>query len=98
MFGSPLAVRAARGAAASAAVGRALAESCAAAEPPDRLGLARWMLIGAGQAAVFGVLAALWWLVGSQRFAFTLDRAARGLGKTLWFSPFKSEFYGRSAA
>ena len=26
-----------------------------------------------------------------------LDRAARGLGKTFWFGPFKINFYGRSA-
>lgn len=80
------------------AYGQGPSEACAAAEPPDRLGLARWMAQGLVQAAVFGVLAAAGWIVRSPTFAFTLDRAARGLGKTLWFGPFKTEFYGRSAA
>ena len=36
-------------------------------------------------------------LVGARDFAFTLDRAARGLGKTLWWGPFKIQFYGLRA-
>jgi glycosyltransferase involved in cell wall biosynthesis len=80
------------------AYGQGPSEACAAADPPDRMGLARWMVIGAVQALVFGVLAGFWWLLGSPRFAFTLDRAARGLGKVLWWNAFRSEFYGRSAA
>ena len=70
---------------------------CAARTPPDRLGIARWMVIGAGQASVYGLLAALQWLLRSPRFAFTLDRAVRGLGKTLWGGPFKIHFYGLRA-
>ena len=31
------------------------------------------------------------------RRAFALDRAARGLGKVLWFPPFKPRFYGLPA-
>ncbi|WP_340646023.1 glycosyltransferase family 2 protein [Phenylobacterium sp.] len=70
---------------------------CAARTPPDRLGVARWMVIGVGQAGVFGLLAGLQWLIRSPRFAFTLDRAVRGLGKTLWGGPFKIHFYGLRA-
>ncbi|MES2723906.1 MAG: glycosyltransferase family 2 protein [Pseudomonadota bacterium] len=70
---------------------------CAARTPPDRLGVARWMVIGVGQAGVFGLMAALQWLTRSPRFAFTLDRAVRGLGKTLWGGPFKIHFYGLRA-
>jgi succinoglycan biosynthesis protein ExoM len=56
------------------------------------------MVIGLGQTAVFGAgrggqMDAL----GAPDRAQALDRVARGLGKTLWFGPFKINFYGRSA-
>lgn len=79
------------------AYGQGASAACAAATPPNYPGLAFWMTQGLVQAGVFGVLAALKWLIGAPDFAFTLDRAARGLGKTLWWGPFKIEFYGRSA-
>ena len=79
------------------AYGQGPTSHCAASNPPDRLGMLRWMVIGLGQAGVFGLLAALQWLIRSPRFAFTLDRAARGLGKTLWGGPFKIHFYGLRA-
>jgi hypothetical protein len=56
------------------------------------------MAQGLVQAAAFGALAGVQWVTRAPNFAFTLDRAARGLGKTLWWGPFKIEFYGRSAA
>jgi len=80
------------------AYGQGPSAHCAAADPPDRLGLARWMVQGLAQALVFGVLAGVKWLVRAPDFAFALDRAARGLGKTFWWGPFKIEFYGRGAA
>ena len=79
------------------AYGQGPSAACAAATPPDRLGVARWMIIGLGQAAAYGVLALAKGLVGARDFAFTLDRAARGLGKTLWWGPFKIQFYGLRA-
>lgn len=79
------------------AYGQGPSAHCAAASPPDRVGVARWMLIGLAQAAVFGAVAGLKWLVRAPDRAQALDRAARGLGKTLWFGPFKINFYGRSA-
>ena len=66
----------------------------------DRLvavGVARWMAQGVVQAAVFGALAGFKWLTRAPDFAPTLDRAARGLGKTLWWGPFKIHFYGLRA-
>ena len=72
-------------------------EHCASSTPPDWPGVARWMVIGLGQAAVFGAVAAVKWLIGAPDRAQALDRAARGLGKTFWFGPFKINFYGRSA-
>jgi hypothetical protein len=37
------------------------------------------------------------WLMARDDWAQALDRAARGLGKLLWWGPFKIRFYGRAA-
>jgi len=79
------------------AYGQGPSAHCAAASPPDRAGVARWMAVGLAQAAVFGTVAGLKWLVRARDRADWLDRAARGLGKTLWWGPFKIQFYGRTA-
>lgn len=80
------------------AYGQGPSEHCASQSPPDRVGVARWMLIGFGQAVVFGLIGAVQWLARSPAFAMNLDRAARGLGKTLWWGAFKIQFYGRTPA
>jgi len=54
----------------------------------------RWMAIGAGQAAVWGVLAAGLTLVGSPHRAEFYDRTARGVGKMFWMKGFEPQFYG----
>jgi glycosyltransferase involved in cell wall biosynthesis len=79
------------------AYGQGPSEHCAVQTPPDRLGVARWMLIGVAQAVIYGAKASLLWLIRSPRWPNVLDQAARGLGKTLWWGPFKIGFYGRSA-
>lgn len=79
------------------AYGQGPSASCAARTPPDLLGVAGWMAQGAVQAAVFGALAAIKWALRAPDLAFTADKAVRGLGKTLWFGPFKIEFYGRGS-
>jgi glycosyltransferase involved in cell wall biosynthesis len=79
------------------AYGQGPSSACAAASPPDRLGVGRWMAVGLAQAAVYGLLAGGKWLVRSPGFASTLDLAARGLGKTFWWGPFKVHFYGLRA-
>lgn len=79
------------------AYGQGPTAHCAAAQPRDNVGVARWMVIGLGQAAVFGVIAGFKWLTRAKDRAEWLDRAARGLGKTLWWGPFKIHFYGRTA-
>lgn len=53
-----------------------------------------WMAWGFVQLCTFGAAAALQWITGGRRRAFTLDRAVQGLGKVLWFPPFKIGFYG----
>ena len=60
------------------------------------LACAGWMAQGVVQAAVFAVLGAVSWLTKSPKTAFRLDKAARGLGKLLWFPPFKMKFYGQT--
>ena len=79
------------------AYGQGPTSHCAAASPPDRVGVARWMAVGVVQAALFGALAGFKWLTQAGDRAEWLDRAARGLGKTLWWGPFKIAFYGRTA-
>lgn len=79
------------------AYGQGPSAHCAAAAPPDRVGVARWMAVGVGQAIVFGAVAGLKWLTRAKDRAEWLDRAARGLGKIFWWGPFKIQFYGRTA-
>jgi succinoglycan biosynthesis protein ExoM len=76
------------------AFGHGPAVHCAVATPPDWLGVVRWMAIGAAQAFAFGCLAAGKWLVRAEDRASALDRAARGLGKTLWWV--NIQFYGHN--
>jgi len=80
------------------AYGQGPTSHCAAASPPDRVGVARWMAVGVVQAGLFGAVAGLKWLTRAGDRADWLDRAARGLGKTLWWGPFKIHFYGRTAS
>jgi hypothetical protein len=53
-----------------------------------------WMAQGVAQAVVFGLWALALLALGSAKAAPRLDKAARGLGKVLWFPPFKIAFYG----
>ncbi len=55
---------------------------------------AAWMAQGVAQALVFGLWGAALLALGSADAAPKLDKAARGLGKLLWFPPFKIAFYG----
>jgi cellulose synthase/poly-beta-1,6-N-acetylglucosamine synthase-like glycosyltransferase len=80
------------------AYGQGPSAHCAAASPPDRVGVARWMAVGVVQTALFGLVAGFKWLTGARDRADWLDRAARGLGKTLWWGPFKIHFYGRTVS
>jgi hypothetical protein len=76
------------------AYGQGPTYACIHRSPPDRLGAARWMAVGGVQAVLFGLIAGGKWLARAPDRAFALDRAARGLGKLLWFPPFKPRFYG----
>lgn len=65
-----------------------------AAAGRDWAGVLRWMIIGAGQAAVWGAVAAGLTLVASPRRAAFYDRTARGFGKLFWMKGFEPHFYG----
>lgn len=54
----------------------------------------RWMIIGAGQAVVWGAASVALTLVGSPKRADLYDRTARGLGKLFWMKGFEPHFYG----
>jgi hypothetical protein len=77
------------------AYGQGPSEHCAVTK--NYLGIARWMAIGLAQGLVFGLLAGVKWVIRAPDRAETLDRAARGFGKTFWGGPFKIAFYGRAA-
>lgn len=65
-----------------------------AARARDWPAVARWMAVGAAQAAIFGLGALVLTLVLSPRRADLLDRAARGLGKMFWMKGLEPSFYG----
>jgi glycosyltransferase involved in cell wall biosynthesis len=58
-------------------------------------GVAYWMTVGLAQLVVFGAMAAVKFAMRAPDRAYSLDRAARGFGKLLWFPPFKFRFYGQ---
>jgi len=74
------------------AYGQGPSQTAAAAK--DWPGVARWMLIGAAQAVVWGAAAAALTLTANPGRAEMYDRVARGLGKVLWTRGFEPQFYG----
>ncbi|WP_426042090.1 glycosyltransferase family 2 protein [Brevundimonas sp. TWP2-3-4b1] len=65
-----------------------------AARARDWPGVARWMVVGAGQALVWGVAAIALTVIAHPSRARMMDKAARGLGKTFWMKGFEPRFYG----
>ncbi len=57
-------------------------------------GVARWMLIGAAQTAVWGAASAVLTVIASPTRAEMYDRTARGVGKLFWMKGFEPHFYG----
>jgi succinoglycan biosynthesis protein ExoM len=56
--------------------------------------LARHMIVGAGQAVMFGAASAIAFAGSTPRGLALLDRATRGLGKVFWFA--EQRFYGEA--
>lgn len=65
-----------------------------AADRGDRLGVVRWMLVGAAQVALWGAASAVSALLRRPQRADAYDRLARGLGKVFWTRQFEPKFYG----
>lgn len=65
-----------------------------AAKARDWAAVARWMLIGAAQAVVWGLAAIALTVVAHPARAQMMDRTARGLGKVFWTKGFEPQFYG----
>ncbi|MBI2262271.1 MAG: glycosyltransferase family 2 protein [Caulobacterales bacterium] len=65
-----------------------------AAASRDWPAVLRWMVIGAGQAVVWGAGAAVLTLIRSPNRAELYDRTARGVGKLFWMKGFEPHFYG----
>jgi succinoglycan biosynthesis protein ExoM len=68
----------------------------AAASTGRWISVARWMATGMAQAVGYGIVAAGIFVLRPSSAPLWLDRAARGLGKVLWWGPFKIGFYGRT--
>lgn len=63
-------------------------------DPPRLDKAVFWMAVGVAQLAIHGATAAVKFALRTPDRAFAADRAVRGLGKILWFPPFKLTFYG----
>ncbi len=74
------------------AYGQGPSQTAAAAR--DWTGVARWMVIGAAQTAVWGAASAALTLIVSPKRAEMYDRTARGVGKLFWMKGFEPHFYG----
>jgi len=57
-------------------------------------GVAKWMIVGAVQTAVWGLAAIATTVIAHPSRARMMDRAARGLGKIFWMKGFEPHFYG----
>jgi succinoglycan biosynthesis protein ExoM len=55
------------------------------------------MARGTIQAFVMAPIAIALWAIGHEKRAWAYDKMMRGLGKVLWFGPFKVAFYGAAA-
>ncbi|RZJ88930.1 MAG: glycosyltransferase family 2 protein [Brevundimonas sp.] len=76
------------------AYGQGPSQTAAAAR--DWPGVVRWMIIGAGQTAVWGAASLALTLIASPKRAEMYDRTARGVGKLFWMKGFEPRFYGAS--
>ncbi len=74
------------------AYGQGPSQTAAAAR--DWPGVARWMVIGAGQTVVWGAASAALTVIASPKRAEMYDRTARGIGKLFWMKGFEPHFYG----
>lgn len=74
------------------AYGQGPSQTAAAAR--DWPAVARWMLIGAAQAGIWGLASLVLFILRRPARVRTYDRLARGLGKVLWQRTFEPRLYG----
>lgn len=74
------------------AYGQGPSQTAAAAH--DWAGVARWMLIGAAQAGVWGLASLILFILRRPSRARAYDRLARGVGKVFWMKGFEPKLYG----
>ena len=82
----------------SFAFGQGATQSCRHGGSVNWPGIAFWMVVGLGQMAVFGPLAAIAALMRHDSAAALLDRSVQGAGKLFWIEAFEPQFYGGSVA
>ena len=81
----------------SFAFGQGPSQTCAHLDKPDWMGVAKWMLVGAVQFAIFAPLAAVLSLVSPKHGATFIDKTAQAAGKMFWQDRFAPRFYGSAA-
>ncbi|WGM31558.1 glycosyltransferase family 2 protein [Brevundimonas sp. NIBR11] len=65
-----------------------------AAKARDWPAVAKWMIVGAVQTALWGLAAIAATVIAHPSRAELMDKAARGLGKIFWMKGFEPHFYG----
>lgn len=55
------------------------------------------MLRGTLQTIIMAIITIILWAIKHEKRAWAYDKMLRGLGKVLWFGPFKRSFYGEKA-
>lgn len=82
----------------SFAYGQGASQNCIHGRHVDLAPLLGWMMVGLGQAIVFGLLVLPAHLAsGPHRSAACLDKAVQGLGKLFWADHLSPRFYGAAA-
>lgn len=81
----------------SFAFGQGPSRICLEKDSRSLLGLARWMIIGAGQMAVYFPLALITLPFENAFHMKVLRKGCEGAGKVFWQSPFRPKLYGQAA-
>jgi len=76
----------------SFANGQGPSQECA--DNKNWLGVAKWMLVGAAQYALYAPMALLTKITGQPSYIHYLAKSAGGAGKVLWFGGFTPKLYG----
>lgn len=78
----------------SFAFGQGPVQMCAESTPPQRLGILKWMCVGAVQYGLYAPLALITKLLGHKSYIRYLAKSSQGAGKILWTDQYKPKLYG----